>query len=414
MPTANTTSPASSSASSIAVAVIDGKRIRPGDVLIGLPSSGLHTNGYSLARRVFFDVCGLQAGHPGPANCAATVGDALLAPHRSYLPAVRPLLAGGTGQGHGAHHRRRHHREPAAHPAGRVRGRDSIAAPGTVPPMFTFIAERGGIAESEMLRAFNMGIGLDRRVQRRVERSGVSSSCGRLVKRAPVEIRPRSSPGRRGVRYVAHEPSPRRPHLWPRVAICSRSSTRSGAENSRPRLPSSFRTGPRRRARARAGKPGIETECVLQPRTTRAASRTTLRVARLLQAHDVDARVPGRVHATGGRARCSKAFPNRILNIHPSLLPAFPGLEAQQQALEYGVACDGRHGAPGRRRARRRADRRCRPLCRCSTATPSRACRRASWSRSTASIPARLRWCSMRSGPWSDGAFVIDPAAAEA
>ena len=71
--------------------LIDGKSIAPGDVLLGLPSSGLHTNGYSLARKVFFELCGLRADSYVP-ELNGTAGDILLATHRSYLPSISPLL----------------------------------------------------------------------------------------------------------------------------------------------------------------------------------------------------------------------------------------------------------------------------------------------------------------------------------
>jgi phosphoribosylformylglycinamidine cyclo-ligase len=138
--------------------LIDGKSIRPGDVLIGLPSSGLHTNGYSLARKVLFDLCGFQADTYVP-EVQGTAGDVLLATHRSYLSPVRPLLQAGLVKG-------------MAHITGggitenlpRIlpEGCEAEVRRGawSVPPVFTLIAERGGIAEAEMLRAFNMGIGL--------------------------------------------------------------------------------------------------------------------------------------------------------------------------------------------------------------------------------------------------------------
>ena len=138
--------------------VIDGRSIVPGDVLIGLPSAGLHTNGYSLARSVMFDLCGFSAGTMVP-ELGVTAGEALLAPHRSYLNAMRPLLEAGLVKGM-AHITGGGITEnlPRALPAGCAAEIDRRSW--TVPPLFSLLQERGGIAEDEMLRAFNMGIGL--------------------------------------------------------------------------------------------------------------------------------------------------------------------------------------------------------------------------------------------------------------
>jgi len=178
--------------------LIDGKTIRPGDVLIGLPSSGLHTNGYSLARKVFFDRCGFQTDTYVP-ELQGTAGDVLLATHRSYLPSVRPLLQASLVKGM-AHITGGGITEnlPRILPDGceaEVR-RGSWA----VPSLFTFIAERGGIAGDEMLRAFNMGIGLivacdgdsSPHALELLRQSGETGACeiGRIIEGAP------------GVRYV--------------------------------------------------------------------------------------------------------------------------------------------------------------------------------------------------------------------
>jgi phosphoribosylformylglycinamidine cyclo-ligase len=138
--------------------VIDGKNIRPGDVLIGLPSAGLHTNGYSLARRVFFDLAGWKPDTMIP-ELDATIGDALLAPHRSYLSLVRPLLESGCVKGL-AHITGGGITEnlPRILPDGCAA--DIDLSSWTVPALFRLLQEHGSISRDEMFRAFNMGIGM--------------------------------------------------------------------------------------------------------------------------------------------------------------------------------------------------------------------------------------------------------------
>jgi len=138
--------------------VITGAQIAAGDVLIGLPSSGLHTNGYSLARRIVFDTLMLGV-HDVIPELGGSIGDVLLTPHKSYLRAVYPLLE-----------------------AQRVRGLAHITGGGLtdnvprvlpanldaridrstwqVPPIFSWLVERGDVPTADAWRTFNMGVGL--------------------------------------------------------------------------------------------------------------------------------------------------------------------------------------------------------------------------------------------------------------
>ena len=140
--------------------LIDGSRVRAGDAVIGLPSSGLHTNGYSLARRVLPEPTWTE---PMPDN-GHTVGDALLEPHRSYLDEVRILRralreAGGdihalahiTGGGWDGN-------VPRTLPDGL--GVEIETGSWPVPPIFSLLQSRGDIADEEMVRTFNLGIGM--------------------------------------------------------------------------------------------------------------------------------------------------------------------------------------------------------------------------------------------------------------
>jgi len=133
-------------------------RQRPGDLLIGLGSSGPHSNGYSLIRRIV-ELSGLAWEAPAPFADGQTLAQALMTPTRIYIDSVLPLAKAGLLTG-------------CAHitGGGLVENPPRAIAPGlaarfdwgawTAPPVFAWLAETGGVAEAEMLRTFNCGIGL--------------------------------------------------------------------------------------------------------------------------------------------------------------------------------------------------------------------------------------------------------------
>jgi phosphoribosylformylglycinamidine cyclo-ligase len=138
--------------------IIDGRAIAPGDVLIGLPSNGLHTNGYSLARKVAFESLKLTADSHVP-DLGETVGEALLRTHRSYLAVIKPLLQMNVikGMAHitGGGITDNLPRVLPAGTAARV-NRNSWR----VPAIFRWIGEAGRVPEYDLRRALNMGIGM--------------------------------------------------------------------------------------------------------------------------------------------------------------------------------------------------------------------------------------------------------------
>lgn len=137
--------------------IITGADIRPGDVLIGCASSGLHSNGYSLARKVFFEIGAYEVDNYLN-SLGRTVGEELLIPTRIYVRLVRSLLSRHMVRGM-AHITGGGLLEniPRVLPEGlavRIRRRSW-----PVPPVFDLIRDLGGVEESEMFRTFNMGIG---------------------------------------------------------------------------------------------------------------------------------------------------------------------------------------------------------------------------------------------------------------
>jgi phosphoribosylformylglycinamidine cyclo-ligase len=158
--------------------IIDGSRIVPSDVLIGLPSNGLHTNGYSLARKVLLSELRLDLGQRAE-GLSKTLGEELLRIHRNYQPVL------------------------AAVPPGRIKGAAHITGGGLidnlprilpttcdalidtsswkVPAIFRLIQRGGGIAFQEMLEVFNMGIGLVLVVARRNVAEVIEITAGKII-----------------------------------------------------------------------------------------------------------------------------------------------------------------------------------------------------------------------------------------
>lgn len=168
--------------------IIDGSRIKPGDSIIGLASSGLHSNGYSLARKVLFEHMKLRPSSK-PKGLRKSVGAELLTPTRIYVKAVLEAMKVSKILG-------------AAHITGggmagnipRILPKGTVATiqkgSWTVPPIFKLIKEGGNISELEMMRTFNAGIGMALIVRRRDEKLLIDALKKAKVKAVPIgEIR---------------------------------------------------------------------------------------------------------------------------------------------------------------------------------------------------------------------------------
>lgn len=137
-------------------AVVDGSRVEPGDVIVGISSSGLHSNGYSLARKIVFETMKLKIDDPMP-ECGRSVADELLAPTAMYVKEAKALMRSGS--------------PPKAFfniTGGGFTNLLRVAAEGVgmridslpeVPPIFRVLQEAGGVSDAEMHQVFNMGIG---------------------------------------------------------------------------------------------------------------------------------------------------------------------------------------------------------------------------------------------------------------
>jgi phosphoribosylformylglycinamidine cyclo-ligase len=169
--------------------IITGENVQPGDLLLGLPSNGLHTNGYSLARKLFFEVANYSP-ETYVNDLKGKAGEELMKPHKSYWPVLRKLIdaelihamAHITGGGITDN-------LPRILP----KGTSAIVERGTWPvlPVFNHLQKLGNVAEDEMMRTFNMGLGMVlvisakqfKRVQGAIEKQGEKAFLiGRIVK----------------------------------------------------------------------------------------------------------------------------------------------------------------------------------------------------------------------------------------
>lgn len=143
--------------------LIDGKKIKPGDTILGVASSGLHSNGYSLVRKIVFDMAGLSLTDTVEECGGATVQDLLLTPTQLYVRPIRSVLS---------HYRKKQVVHGIAHitGGGLQENLDRILPPGVtanikpdswpVPPLFSWLQKLGNVDNAEMAKVFNCGVGL--------------------------------------------------------------------------------------------------------------------------------------------------------------------------------------------------------------------------------------------------------------
>ena len=304
--------------------LLTGSDIKPGDLLLGLPSTGLHTNGYSLVRKLLSD-----------AELSHNFADELLKIHKSYLAPIRALHGAKLLKG-------------AAHITGggltgnipRILPRNCAVEidPRSWPrqPIFDLLQHRGNIPQDDLRRTFNLGIGMvfvSRRKQDWVRFANFKEAPGAF---------PPNRPRGPFKNFEAAEGCVFVTRLG--ILLSGRGSNFEAiAQNVlsgrlKCEIGFVFSNKPNAPGLARARKLGFPCGSIDSAGVERTAFDR--QVVDLLKQHGVDwVCLAGYMRFLSGQF--VSQFPNRILNIHPSLLPAFPGLDAQYQALAHGVKITG-------------------------------------------------------------------------
>ena len=323
-------------------------RPRPGDAVIGLPSSGVHSNGFSLVRRIVA-MSGLAWSDPAPFAAGRTLGDGLLTPTRIYVAPVLGLHRAGLL-------RAAAHVTGGGLPGNLVRvlpeGVTAVLDAGawTPPPVFEWLARAGGVAPEEMLRVFNCGIGMALVVRDAAATIGWLAAAGQQAvpigrleaADGPPSVRIETPAGLAHVSKADDAPLHRKRAA---VLISGRGSNLLAliAAASDPAYPAEIALVIANRqdaaGLAHAAAAAIAT-VVLDHRefVDRAAHEAAIDAA--LQRFDIE------IVCLAGYMRVLTPFlvgrwSGRMLNIHPSLLPAFPGLDTHERALAAGVKLHG-------------------------------------------------------------------------
>ena len=320
--------------------------VAAGDVLIGLPSSGVHSNGFSLVRRIV-EASGLAWDAPAPFAPGRSLGEALLDPTRIYVKPLLAALKAGDGIKALAHITGGGFPDniPRVLPddVGVLLDLDAIP----VPPVFGWLSRAGGVAETEMLRTFNCGIGMI--VVAASEHAESVIQNLRNAGESPVLIGENGRP--RGHGTGAHVGTPEALMTCRRIAILisgrgSNSVSLIDAARA-PGFPGEIAlvlsNRPDAAGLARAREEGIETVAIDHTAyADRAGFDAALDEALIARRIDL-------ICLAGFMRVLTSAFverwSGRMINIHPSLLPLFRGTNTHQRALDAGRPDPWLHGA---------------------------------------------------------------------
>ncbi|XP_062865357.1 trifunctional purine biosynthetic protein adenosine-3 isoform X1 [Trichomycterus rosablanca] len=340
--------------------------IRDGDVLIGIASSGLHSNGFSLARKVL-ERAGLRYGSPAPFGPPGqTVGEALLTPTKIYSRLLLPVLRGGAVKAY-AHVTGGGLLENIPRVVPKELAADLDATRWRIPPVFPWLQKEGALSEEEMCRTFNCGLGAAlvvakqdaQRVLRQVQAQEEAWIVGSLAHRAPgsdsVVVRNLEQSLKAGPNPAASSCVPQNgttqtdasSRKKTKVAVLiSGTGTNLQALMEHTKKPSSsaeivvvISNRPGVLGLKRASMAGIQTR-VVDHKLYGSRAEFDSTIDRVLEEFGVElVCLAGFMRILTGPF--VRKWNGKLLNIHPSLLPSFKGVNAQKQALQSGVRITG-------------------------------------------------------------------------